>query len=111
MSPENLKRLPRRVFMGFVGVTIVTALAGMLGGWYPRRDLSSIILPIYGAVLLGVLSGTYVISGNTLMHHYRTGTIQRSTSPRSFWTIVVAQLAIAVVMAVIGCLQWSKLHG
>jgi multisubunit Na+/H+ antiporter MnhB subunit len=111
MSPENLNRLPWRVFIGFVGATVVIVLAGLLGGWHPRRELSSVILPIYGAVLLGVLSCTYVISGNTLVHHFRTGTIQRSTSPRSFWTVVVAQLAIAVVMAVIGCLQWSKLYG
>ncbi len=62
-----------------------------------------------GVTVLAVLS--YVASGNTLMHHYRTGTVQRDSSPTWFWWIVVVQGLTAVALAVIAHVGWRSLHG
>ena len=97
----------------FVGVTVVVAVvAFVIGshfGWAPRRELAGVILPIYFAVLLLVLTLSFVISGNTLMHHYRTGTVQRATDPALFWRIVTAQLVIAGLLFFFGFVSWSNL--
>jgi len=69
------------------------------------------VLPVYFAALLGALTLSFVISGNTLMHHYSTGTVQRATSPEWFWTIVIVQALIAFGLAVVGYVNWSAMHG
>jgi hypothetical protein len=52
-----------------------------------------------------------VVSGNTLMHHYRTGTVQRLTDPIWFWCIVGVQSLIAVDLLVVGCVNLRDFHG
>jgi len=97
-----------------VGATIVIAVVafviGSYLGWAPRRELAGVILPIYFAVLLVVLALSFVLSGNTLMHHYRTGTVQRATDSALFWRIVTAQLVIAGLLFCFGFVSWSKLN-
>lgn len=61
-------------------------------------------------MLLGALTVSFVISGNTLMHHYRTGTVQRETDPRWFWSIVVAQALVALGLAFVAYINWRALH-
>jgi hypothetical protein len=99
----------------FVGVTVVAAvIAFAIGsslGWAPPRAAAGVILPIYFAVLLAVLTLSFVISGNTLMHHYRTGTVQRATDPVWFWRIVTAQSVIAGLLFFFGLVSWSNLNG
>jgi len=98
--------------MGATVVVAVLALAiGARFGWAPRRELAGVILPIYFAVLLAVLTLSFVVSGNTLMHHYRTGTVQRATDPVWFWRIVTAQSGIAGLPLLFGLVSWSKLSG
>jgi hypothetical protein len=115
MNPQTPSRLPRCVFFAFIGVTVVGVIAafafGLSSGWVPPRESAGVILPLYFAVLLAVLALTFVISGNTRMHHYRTGTVQRATEPVWFWRIVTVQSVIAAALFVIGCIQWSKLYG
>jgi hypothetical protein len=99
----------------FVGCTIVVAVVALALGTYfgraPRRELAGVILPIYFAVLLAVLTLSFVISGNTLMHHYRTGTVQRATDPVWFWRIVTVQSVIAGLLLFFGLVSWSNLNG
>lgn len=116
MNPQSPSRAPRCVFFAFIGVTVVGVIVafafGLSSGWVPPpRESAGVILPLYFAVLLAVLALTFVVSGNTLMHHYRTGTVQRATEPVWFWRIVTAQLVIAAVLFIIGCIQWNKLYG
>ena len=70
-----------------------------------------VVLPLYFAALLAALTLSFVISGNTLMHHYRTGTVQRATAPIWFWSIVIVQALIAFGLAVVGSVNWSAMHG
>jgi hypothetical protein len=117
MDPLTLRRLPRRVFFAFISVAVIgaiVAIATFSAGLVPPREtagLSWVILPLYLGALLAALALSFVVSGNTLMHHYRTGTVQRATSPAWFRWIVTVQSLIAVVLLVIGCVQWSKLYG
>jgi hypothetical protein len=115
MNPQSPSRLPRRVLFALIGVTVVGALVvfayGVLSGWVPPRESAGVVLPLYFAMLLAALTLSFVISGNTLMHHYRTGTVQRATDPTWFWWIISVQFVIAAVLVVIGCVQWSKLYG
>jgi hypothetical protein len=112
-------RLPRRVFLAFVGGTLVVIAAtvaySISTGWVPPRSFagaySGIVLPLYFAMFLAVMTLSFVVSGNTLMHHYRTGTVQRATDPTWFWSIVVAQAVIAVALAIVGFRNWKTLHG
>jgi hypothetical protein len=41
-----------------------------------------------------------------MMHHYRTGTVQRATDPIWFWSIVIVQGLIALVLGIVGCINW-----
>jgi hypothetical protein len=97
-----------------VVVTVISAVGafayGMLFEWRPPRGADGFLLPLYFASLLAVLTGSFVISGNTLMHHHRTGTVQRATSPLWFWCIVVVQSLIAVVLFVLGCVRFSAFY-
>jgi len=112
-------RLPRRVLFGFVGITVAAVLAivsySLASGWVPARSFAGaytgVVLPVYFAMFLGALTLSFVISGNTLMHHFSTGTVQRATSPRWFWCIVVVQALIAFGLAVVGYANWSVMHG
>ena len=112
-------RLPRRVLFGFVGTTVAGVIAivaySLASGWVPPRSFAGaytgVVLPVYFAALLGALTLSFVISGNTLMHHYSTGTVQRATSPEWFWTIVIVQALIAFGLAVVGYVNWSAMHG
>jgi hypothetical protein len=103
------------VLFAFVGVTIVGAIGGfaygLSSGWVPPRESAAVALPLYFAVLLAGLALSFVISGNTLMHHYRTGTVQRVTDPVWFWWIIAVQSSAAAVLFVFGCVQWSKMYG
>jgi ABC-type spermidine/putrescine transport system permease subunit II len=80
-------------------------------GWNPPRAWSAFILPFYFAGLLAVLTLSFVISGNTLMLHFRTGTVQRDTSPQRFWSIVAVQSLIAALLFVIGYINWRSFRG
>ena len=99
----------------FVGVTVVVAVVafaiGSYFGWAPPRKFAGVILPIYFAVLLAALTLSFVISGNTLMHHYRTGTVQRATDPVWFWRIVTVQSIITGLLLFFGLVSWSRLNG
>jgi hypothetical protein len=114
MNPLALRRLPRLVFATFVGITVTGIIAGFLAtiltGWVPPRDTAGIFLPLYFGTLLGVLALTFIVSGNTLMHHFRTGTVERASNPVWFWCIVAVQLALAAILLVIGCWRWSAWH-
>jgi hypothetical protein len=103
------------VFFACIGVTVVGVVIAfafsLSSGRAPPREAAGVILPLYFAALLAVLALTFVISGNTLMHHYRTGTVQRATDPVWFWCIVAVQSVIAAVLFIIGCIQWGKLYG
>jgi hypothetical protein len=115
MNSQNPSRLPRRVLFALIGVTVVDAVVvfayGVSSGWVPPRESAGVVLPLYFAMLLAALTLSFVISGNTLMHHYRTGTVQRATDPGWFWWIVSVQSIIGAVLFVIGCVQWSKMYG
>jgi hypothetical protein len=65
-----------------------------------------VVLPLYFATLLASLSLSYVVSGNTLMHHLRTGTVQRASDPKWFWGVVIVQEVIAVSLAAVGYFNW-----
>jgi hypothetical protein len=83
MNPQSPSRLPRRVLFALIGVTVVGAIVvfayGVLSGWVPPRESAGVVLPLYFAMLLGALTLSFVICGNTLMYHYRSGTVQRAT--------------------------------
>jgi hypothetical protein len=115
MSTPGGSRLPRRVFFAFIGLTVVGLSAAFVysvaSGWTPLRSASAFVLPLYFAALLSVLTVSFVISGNTLMRHFRTGTVQRATDPRWFWSIVIVQSIIAGVLLVVGYVKWSAVHG
>jgi uncharacterized membrane protein len=102
MNQTSLSRLPRRVLFALVIITVVAAIAGMLSGFLPPRSWGTFVLPLYFATLLLVLALAYLVSGNTLMHHYRTGTIQRESSPTTFWCIVLAHLGLAAALFIFG---------
>jgi len=112
-------RLPRRVFFGFVGATVAVVLGvvaySVTTGWVPARSFagiySRVLLPAYFAALVGTLTLSYVVSGNTLMHHYRTGTVQRGTSPAWFWWIIIVQTLIALALAAIAYVNRNAMHG
>jgi len=111
-------RLPRRAFFAFVGASLVT-IAGtvayyILRGQPPPRSFAhvytEVVLPLYFATFLAVITLSFVVSGNTLMHHYRTGTVQRTTDPTWFWSIVTVQAVIALVLTIVGFGNWNRLH-
>jgi len=101
-------RLPRRVFFAFVGATVLAALSAvcysLATGWLPARSFAAtytrVVLPGYFALLIATLTLSYLLSGNTLMHHYSTGTVQRDSSPSWFWWIVVVQAVAASIAAI-----------
>lgn len=115
MRLEIPRSLPRRVFLACMGLTalgIAVALAFTVTvGWLPPRESAGVVLPLYFALLLIVLSVSSVVSGDTLMHHHRTGTIQRASSPVEFWCVNAVQIALAAVLLVAGCLRWQALYG
>ncbi len=102
-----LSLVPRLVLYLFVVLSVVGAIAAMLLGWVPSRESGRIILPFYFAVLLTVLSLACIVSGNTLVRHYRTGTVQRGTSPAWFWGIVAGQLFVATILFLFAYLRWQ----
>ena len=85
-----------------VAATVAAAIAAMVTGHLPSRASGAVVLPLYFAAVLLVLAMSSVVSGNTLMHHHRTGTIRRPSSPVAFWCIVGAQLLLATALLVIG---------
>jgi MFS family permease len=111
MRDASLIRLPRRALFGFIVVTLIAALAAMLAGWFPSRRWAGVVLSLYFAVFLATLALAYVLSGNTLMYHYRTGTVQREHSPGTFWSIVAAHLLLVVVFAIVGGGLWVGMRG
>ena len=112
-------RLPRRVFFTLIATTLLAVAAvvaySIATGWIPPRSFArtytGVVLPLYGAALLAILTLSFVISGNTLMYHSRTGTVQRAADPVWFWSIVGVQSLIAVVLLVFACVNLSNLHG
>jgi uncharacterized membrane protein len=108
MNRESLVRLPRRVLVALVAITVVAAIAAMASGFLPPRSWSSFVLPLYLAGLLLALTLAYVVSGNTLMHHHRTGTVRRDSSPAAFRSIVLVQLGLAAALLVFGFIQLGR---
>ncbi len=112
----NLQRLSHYVLYGFITVVVVAVLviiAIFSSGSIPPRESSGyiwVILPLALGVFLLVMTLSFVISGNALMHHYRTGTVQRATDPTWFWLIVKIQSVIAAILLIIGTVQWLTLH-
>jgi hypothetical protein len=84
--------LPRLVFFAFIGVTVLGILGlvcySIVTGWVPPRSFAGtytrVVLPAYFAALLATLTLSYVISGNTLMHRYRTGLCSATAVPPGF---------------------------
>jgi hypothetical protein len=115
MDPQSPSRLPRRVFFALIAVTLIGVLVAfattLFSGWTPSHESGVVVLPFYFGILLAALVLSFVVSGNTLMHHYRTGTVQRATDPGWFWGIVTVQSLIAAALLIFGCAQWSKLYG
>jgi hypothetical protein len=115
VNPQSPSRLPRRVLFALIAITvtgvIVAFAATLSSGWTPSHESAVVVLPLYFATLLAALALSFVVSGNTLMHHYRTGTVQRATDPGWFWCIVTVQSLIAAALLILGCMQWSKLYG
>lgn len=115
MTPPNASRLPRRVLFAFVGLSVLLVAAGFAysigSGWAPPRAWSGFVLPLYFAALLAALTLSFIVSGNTLMHNIRTGTVQRASDPLWFWSIVTAQSTAAAILAVVGYLKWRSLRG
>jgi len=87
----------------------------LTSGWVPPRSSSGVylraVLPLYFATLLSILTLSFIISRNTMMHHYRSGTVQPATDPIWLWWIVSVQALIALVLAIVGCVNWIVLHG
>jgi hypothetical protein len=114
-NSPTASRLPRRVFYSLIGISVAGAIAAFcysaLSGWTPPRAAAGFFLPLYFAVVLFVLTLSFVVSGNTLMFHYRTGTVQRATDPTWFWSIVGVQWFIALVLLIVGCVNLTKFHG
>ena len=112
-------RLPQWTLFAFVGATVLAILSlvcySLATRWVPARSFAGtytrVVLPGYFALLVATLTLSYFISGNTLMHHYSTGTVQRDTSPTWFWRIVVVQALIAFVLAIVAYANWIALHG
>lgn len=115
MKPSTPSPLPRRIFFALIGITVIAIIVAfaftVFSGWVPPRESAGVVLPLYFAAFLSVMTLSFVVSGNTLMHHHRTGTIQRATDPVAFWWVVWVQVAIAVVLLVVACAQWGKLYG
>jgi hypothetical protein len=115
----KLHRLPHYVLYVFVALVFVTAIviiAIFASGSLPVPPRESagyvwVILPLALGAFLLLMTLSFVISGNTLMHHYRTGTVQRATEPGWFWGIVKVQSVIAAILLIIGTVQWFRLHG
>lgn len=93
-----------------LGIAVAIAFT-IVFGWVPPRESAAVVLPLYFAVLLLVLSIAFVLSGDTLMYHHTTGTIQRATSPVEFWSVVGVQTVLAVVLFVIAAIKWRALYG
>lgn len=90
-----------------VAALIVTTLTG----WTPPPASAGFVLPLYFAMLLAALSLSDAIPGNTLIHHHRTGTVERASSPGVFWSVLVVQSLLATVLFVVGFVSWSRWHG
>jgi hypothetical protein len=108
MNQTPLSQLPRRVLLAFVVIAVVIAIAAMVLGFLPPRSWGVVVLPLYFASLLFVLALAYLVSGNTLMHHYSTGTIQRKSSPIAFWCILLVQVGLAAVLFAFAFLHLSQ---
>ena len=109
MNQTSLSRLPRHALFALIVITVVAAIAAMVSGFLPPRSWGTFVLPLYFATLLLVLALAYLVSGNTLMHHYRTGTIQRESSPTTFWCIVFVQLGLAAALFVYGFMHLGRI--
>jgi hypothetical protein len=109
------KSFPRRVFLVFMAITALGIAAAIVvtvvTGWVPPRGSATVVLPLYFAVLLLALSAAFVSSGDTLMHHHATGTIQRATSPVEFWSVVAVQVVLAFVLLVFAAFKWRGIYG
>ena len=110
MNQSSGSHLPRRVLKAFVVITVMAAVAAMVLGFLPPRSWGIVVLPFYFGALLLVLALAYLVSGNTLMHHYSTGTIQRQSSPIAFWCIVLVQVGIAAVLFTFAFMHLGELH-
>ena len=108
MNQTSPSRLPARVLFAFVSITVAAAVVAMVSGFLPPRSWSTFVLPLYFATLLLALAVACLVSGNTLMHHDRTGTIQRASSPTAFWSIVFAQLGLAAALFVVGFMHLGR---
>jgi len=102
---EMMSRLPFRVLIAFIACTVAAMVVAAVWGWLPSRESSGIVITTYFAILLAVLGVSYIVSGNTLMHDYRPGTVQRRTSPGIFWAIVSGQFVVSVALAIIAYLS------
>jgi hypothetical protein len=100
VSDPKASRLPRFVLYAFVAAGVAAALAAVSLGWETRGR--SHLLLFYFAALAAALALAYLFSGNTLMHHFRTGTINRRSSPAAYWVVVVVHFALAAVLLVLG---------
>jgi hypothetical protein len=118
-GPATASRLPRRVFFTLIAITLLAVAAAVayaaVSGWIPPRSFAGaytgIFLPLYFAAFLAILTVSFVISGNTLMYHFRTGTVQRATDPAWFWWIVGVQSLIAVVLLIVASVNLNKFYG
>ena len=110
MKRLSLDNLPRYVLFAFITATVGIALVAVSSGWRPHRNWSGVVLPLLFGALLAAIALACVVSGNTLMHHYRTGTVRRESSPATFWWIVTFHILISVGLFILGAVRWAALR-
>ncbi len=95
----KLDRLPFLVILLFAAAAVVGMPIAYSLGWLPEDSNSGrTILLWYFGVGTACLGSAFLISGNTIHHHYLTGTVQRRTSPRLFRWITASYFAIAALL-------------
>ena len=108
MTDRKLSHLPWYVLYVIVAAAAVAIAVSATFGWLPRdRDFGFTVVIIFLGILLAALALASILSGNTLMHHFRTGTVQRDTSPVTFWCIVIGHIVVAVFLLYLGFARWT----
>lgn len=104
--------LPKRTLKVFVAVSVTVALVAfcfsLFSGWVPSQKSGVVGLPLWFALLLAALTASFVVSGNTLMHHFRTGTVQRVHNPVAFWVIVAVQTFLVLILLFVSYHNWTS---
>jgi hypothetical protein len=106
-----MMKLPWYALFAYIGATMVAAVAGMVSGWVPRRELSGVVMPLYFGTFLAMMALAYCLSGNTVLHHHRTGTIQRANNPTTFRVVVFVHVGLSFILIAMGVVRWMGSRG